>query len=181
MRRHTGARTIAPTISGLILENNMQGVDFIFSLALETYRDLKSNGQWNMAMRPAPGSAGAAAGAGSFMTADQIIGPFCWNCESTDHAFPHCPKPRDQAVISKNRKLYHEHKSPGGRSKDNGRCDRWSKWKRPRPEENNKRIINNAPFTWNPLSKQWFKDETPPGPSGLNAGTPSLPPTQQQG
>jgi hypothetical protein len=24
---------------------------------------------------------------------------------------------------------------------------RWAKWKRPRPEENNKHIINNAPFT----------------------------------
>jgi hypothetical protein len=51
--------------------------------------------------------------------------------------------------------------------------------KSPRPEENNKRIINNAPFTWNPSTKRWMKDDTPP--SGLTAGTPPpLPPTQQQ-
>jgi hypothetical protein len=184
MRQHSGTRTIAPTISGLILENNMQGVDFIFSLALETYRDLKSNGQWNSAMRPTPGGAGAAGTAGSFMAADQISGPFCWNCESTEHAFPHCPKPRDQATIAKNRALYREHKGPitnGGRGDGSGRGgDRWSKWKRPRPEENNKRIINNAPFTWNQATRRWSKDDTPPGPSGLGAGIPSLPPSQQK-
>jgi hypothetical protein len=38
MRQHTGARTIATTISGLILENNMEGVDFLFSLALTGFR-----------------------------------------------------------------------------------------------------------------------------------------------
>jgi hypothetical protein len=184
MRLHSSTRAIAPTISGLILENNMQGVDFIFSLALETYRDLKSNGQWNAAMRPVPGGAGAAGTAGSFMAADQIVGPFCWNCESTEHAFPHCPKARDQATIAKNRALYREHKSPGtagGRGDGNGGRggDRWSKWKRPRPEENNKRIINNAPFTWNTSTRRWSKDETPLGPSGLSTGTPSIVPNQQ--
>jgi hypothetical protein len=58
--------------------------------------------------------------------------------------------------------------------------DRWSKWKRPRPEENNKRIINNAPFTWNQATRRWSKDNTPPGPSGLSAGMPSPPPSQQK-
>jgi hypothetical protein len=186
MRLHSGSRTIAPTISGLILENNMQGVDFIFSLALETYRDLKSNGQWNASMRPIPGGAGAAASAGSFMAADQIVGPFCWNCESTEHAFPQCPKARDQTTIAKNRALYRKHKGDsdnGGRGDGAGGRggDRWSKWKRPRPEENNKRIINNAPFTWNSSTRRWSKDETPPGPSGLNAGTPSIAPAQASG
>jgi hypothetical protein len=92
MRRHAGARTVAPTLTGLILENTPQGVDFIFSLALSTYRDLKDDGKWEAAMRPTPGGAGAAPN-GGFMAAEQITGPFCWNRESTEHAFPHCLKP----------------------------------------------------------------------------------------
>jgi hypothetical protein len=183
MRQHTGARTIATTMSGLILENTMEGVDFIFSLALTTYRDLKADGHWNAAMRPTPGTAGAA---GGFVTIDQITGPFCWNCESTEHAFPHCPKARDTAMIAKNRALYREHKGDdtrgtnGGRGRGDG-TNRWTKWKRPRPEEQNKRIINNAPFTWNPTTKRWMKDDTPPsGLGGLTAGTPPLLPLSQQ-
>jgi hypothetical protein len=179
MRQHTGARTIATTMSGLILENTMEGVDFIFSLALTTYRDLKGDGFWNAAMRPTPGAAGG------FMALDQIKGPFCWNCESTEHAFPHCTKARDPAAIAKNRALYREHKGedPNASTGGRGTTNRWTKWKRPRPEENNKRIINNAPFTWNPSTKRWMKDDTPP--SGLTAGTagatPSPPPQQQTG
>jgi hypothetical protein len=180
MRQHTGARTIATTMSGLILENTMEGVDFIFSLALTTYRDLKGDGLWNAAMRPTPGAAGAA---GGFMALDQIKGPFCWNCKSTEHAFPQCPKVRDPAAIAKNRALYREHKGndPNGGAGRGAATNRWAKWKRPRPEEDNKRIINNAPFTWNPSTKRWMKDDTPP--SGFAAGTPAAqpsPPPQQQ-
>ena len=48
--------------------------------------------------------------------------------------------------------------SAGGRGITNRRAE----WKRPKPEENNKRIINNAPFTWNPSTKRWMLDATPP-------------------
>ncbi|OEU09869.1 hypothetical protein FRACYDRAFT_248118 [Fragilariopsis cylindrus CCMP1102] len=48
--------------------------------------------------------------------------------------------------------------SAGGR----GITNRRAKWKHPKPEENNKRIINNAPFTWNPSTKRWMKDDTLP-------------------
>jgi hypothetical protein len=56
-------------MSGLILENTMEGVDFTFSLASAMYRDLKGDGLWNAAMHPTPGAASAA---GSFMALDQI-------------------------------------------------------------------------------------------------------------
>ena len=79
-----GALTVAATVSGLILDNNMQGVDFLFSLAQATYRDLSTNGKWNAAMRPTPGTPIVP---GGFIAADQITGPFCWNCESTEGAF----------------------------------------------------------------------------------------------
>jgi hypothetical protein len=185
MRQHTGARTIAATMSGLILENTMEGVDFIFSLALTTYCDLKGDGLWNAAMHPTPGAAGAAGAAGGFMALDQIKGPFCWTCGSTEHAFPHCTKVRNPAAIAENCALYWEHKGddPSGSAGGRGVTNRWAKWKRPRPEENNKRIINNAPFTWNPSTKCWMKDDT--HPIGLTAGTagtpPSPPPKQQTG
>jgi hypothetical protein len=132
-------------------------------------------------MRPTPGGAGAAPN-GGFMAAEQITGPFCWNCESTEHAFPHCLKPRDPATIAKNRALYREHKgqdprdTSGGRGRGTGE-NRWTKWKKPKQDESNKRIINCSPFTWNPTTKRWVKDDTPP--SGLTAGTPG--PAQSSG
>jgi hypothetical protein len=139
MRRHAGARTVAPTLTGLILENTPQGVDFIFSLALSTYCDLNDDGKWDAAMRPTPGGAGAAPNDG-FMAAEQITGPFCWNCESTGHAFPHCLKPRDPAMIAKNRALYREHKGQDPRGTAGGRgCGTgehgWTKWKKPKQDE----------------------------------------------
>lgn len=181
MRQHTGARTAATTMAGLILENTMEGVDFIFSFALTTYRDLKGDGLWNAAMRPTPGSAGAA---GGFMALEQIKGPFCWNCESTEHAHPHCPLPKDQTNIAKNRALYREFKGQDPASTGGIGVNRWAKWKRPKADESNKRVINTAPHTWNPTTKRWDKDDTPP--SGLLTGTPApaappaqAPPTQQ--
>jgi hypothetical protein len=174
MRQHAGALTVAATVSGLILDNNMQGVDFLFSLAQATYRDLSTNGKWNAAMRPTPGTPIVP---GGFIAADQITGPFCWNCESTDHAFPQCKKPRNEESIAKNRTLYRQHKgNQDSRSGSGGRgqgefTNRWTKWKKPRPEENNKRIINGDPFTWIPATRRWSRDETPP--SGLTAGTPT--------
>lgn len=176
MRQHVGALTVAATVSGLILDNNMQGVDFLFSLAQATYRDLSTNGKWNAAMRPTPGTPIVP---GGFIAADQITGPFCWNCESTEHAFPQCKKPRNEESIAKNRTLYRQHRGQDSRSNGGGRGEfpnRWTKWKKPRPEENNKRIINGDPYTWIPATKRWSKDET--SPSGFGAGTPSTqPPT----
>ena len=68
MREHTGAITVAATVSGLILLNDMQGVDFLFSMAQATYRDLTNNGVWNASMRPTPGSVPP----GGLIAADQI-------------------------------------------------------------------------------------------------------------
>jgi hypothetical protein len=177
MRQHAGALTVAATVSGLILDNNMQGVDFLFSLAQATYRDLSTNGKWNAAMRPTPGTPTVP---GGFIAADQITGPFCWNCESTEHSFPQCKKPRNEESIAKNRILYRQHKGLDPRASGGGRGDftnRWTKWKKPRPEENNKRIINGDPFTWVPATKRWSKDET--APSGFVAGTPAVPPSSE--
>jgi hypothetical protein len=67
VRRHAGARTVAPTLTGLIPENTPQGVDFTFSLALSTYRDLKDDGKWDAAMHPTPGGAGTAPNGGSWL------------------------------------------------------------------------------------------------------------------
>ena len=184
MRRHAGARTVAPTLTGLLLQNNPEGVDFIFSFALSTYRDLKDNGTWDASMRPTPGSAGAAP-KGGFMAAEDIMGPFCWNCESTDHAWGSCPKPKDAAAIAKNRTLYREHKDTrdiaAGRGARAPGENRWTKWKKPKQDESNKRIINGAPYTWNPTTKRWDKDDTPP--SGMTAGTntPAPAPAQPAG
>jgi hypothetical protein len=174
MRQHTGAITVAATVSGLILANDMQSVDFLFSMAQATYRDLTNNGVWNASMRPTPGTTPS----GGFIAADQITGPFCWNCESTDHAFPQCTKPRNEESILKNRTLYHLHKGqdPNGNGGRQGAgTNRWAKWKKPRPEENNKRIINGDPYTWIPNTKRWSKDET--APSGLASGVPTQSPT----
>ena len=171
MRRHTGAITVAATVSGLILANDMKGVDFLFSMAQATYRDLTNNGVWNASMRPTPGTAPP----GGFIALDQINGPFCWNCESTEHAFPSCPKPKNEEMISKNRTLYRQHKGQSTSESGGARENRWTKWKKPKQGESNKRIINGDPHTWVPANKRWSKDDAIP--SGLNVGGPTPPPT----
>jgi hypothetical protein len=151
-RQHTGAITVAATVSGLILANDMQGVDFLFSMAQATYHDLTNNGVWNAAMRPTPGTTPS----GGFIAADQITGPFCWNCESTNHAFPQCTQPCNEESILKNFILYCQHKGqdPNGYGGRQGAgANRWAKWKKYRSKENNKRIINGDPYTWIPNTK----------------------------
>ena len=174
MRQHTGAITVAATVSGLILANDMQGVDFLFSMAQATYRDLTNNGVWNASMRPTPGSNPS----GGFIAADQIVGPFCWNCESTDHAWPQCTLPKNEEMIAKNRAMYRQHKDardgPGNRPEN-----RWAKWKKPKQGESNKRIINGDPHTYVPATKRWAKDDAPSGHGAMvPAQTPPTLPAQ---
>jgi hypothetical protein len=83
--------------------------------------------------------------------------------------------------------LYRQHKGqdPNGNGGRQGAgANRWAKWKKPRPEENNKRIIinNGDPYTWVPNTKRWSKDDT--APSGLASGVPTqspILPLQQAG
>ena len=177
MRKHTGALTVAATVSGLILLNDMQGVDFLFSMAQATYRDLTNNGVWNASMRPTPGSVPP----GGLMALDQIHGPFCWNCESTEHAFPSCPKPKNEEMISKNRALYRQHKGTGDTPNGGTRENRWTKWKKPKQGESIKRIINGDPHTWIPANKRWSKDDAIPSGNGAMVPSqtpPSVPPQE---
>jgi hypothetical protein len=74
-----------------------------------------------------------------------------------------CPIKRDQATIDKNRALHPTGSSPrqpvGFRGKKP--YSRPTKWRLPEEGENNKRIIDNKPFTFNPTTKRWDPDTTP--------------------
>jgi hypothetical protein len=86
----------------------------------------------------------------------------CFNCGGPHH-LRSCPKPRGQATIDKNRAIHPSspcHQQPTG-FKGRHLWSRPTKWRLPEEGENNKRIIDNNPFTFNPSSKRWELDSTP--------------------
>ena len=48
------------------------------------------------------------------------------------------------------------------------------KWREPEASENNKRVIDNVPHTYNPTTKGWIKDVTPDSGAVANITTKQL-------
>jgi hypothetical protein len=89
----------------------------------------------------------------------------CFNCGGPHH-LRFCPKPRDQATIDKNRATHptgsSQRQPTGFRGRHAGRpYTRPTKWRLPEEAENNKRVIDNKPYTFNPTNKRWEPDTTP--------------------
>jgi hypothetical protein len=105
----------------------------------------------------------------------------CFNCGGSHH-LRLCPKPRDQATIDRNRS---SHNSTSSGFRVNNQQRPWSrptKWRLPEEGENNKRIIDSKPYTFNPTSKRWELDSTPDSgqqqqqlPSAANIVPPTTP------
>lgn len=154
-----GTRKFAPSSSSTAfqLDNDPHSAKFLWKFALETYKDLKENGDWDIGVRPTPGQS--------------TFAITCWNC-GDDHIFPECTEPPDEQRIAKNRELFRKNKAESGSPSRPRR--KWA-WRPPSDSEDDKRIIYGDPFTWDAPSKRWIKDETPE--SGLTAGAASLPGT----
>ena len=168
--RRKGTFLPSTTSTNLQLINDIESLEFLWQFALETYKELKEDGQWDDAMR------GTKQPASSFTT-----GVRCWNCDGP-HNVRKCPKPRDEERIQRNRQAYKDNiksNSNSSESQSQSSQRRWNAarwvWRPPLPEEGGKRIIFDKPYTWNPTTERWDLDDTPA--SGLSVQAPNPPTT----
>jgi hypothetical protein len=105
----------------------------------------------------------------------------CWNCKKENCNAGICKLPIDAERMEENRLEWakENNKDPNSRRKRNDGDGKGKnpEWRPPTPEENNKRIIYNKPYTWNGRSS-WILDETPE--SGLNLADDTSIPSQIQ-
>jgi hypothetical protein len=95
----------------------------------------------------------------------------CWNCKEENCNAGICKLPIDADRMEKNRLEWakENNKDPTSRrgtTKGGDRKGKHPEWNPPTPDENNKRIIYNKPYTWNGRNS-WIPDETPD--SGLKS------------
>jgi hypothetical protein len=169
------------------LTNNLKGAYYVLNYAGKAYYTLSQRGSWDKCLQQVPGeSANINPNSDSGGPPDSSIFEIkCFNCGGPHH-LRLCPKARDQATINRNRGIHPN----GGTSKQptgfrgNRPYTRPTKWRLPEEGENNKRIIDNKPYTFNPTTKRWDPDVTPDSGQLPLAGvvpptTPSsLPPLQ---
>lgn len=148
---------LAPTGADL-LKNDLATVDFVLEYASRAYNDLYQNGDWDGCINAPPGAASHHTPANPPTTPKR--GLTCFNC-GKDHHLRDCPIPRDEERISKARTAHPN----GTRSQQQPASFQRRtphKWRPPEASENNKRIIDSFPYTFNPTSNGWDKDSVPP-------------------
>jgi hypothetical protein len=175
---------IVPVGDSSALTNNLKGAYYVLNYAHKAFYTLSQRGLWDKCLQQIPGES-----ANINPNSDPADTPTfeikCFNCGGPHH-LRMCPKPRDQATINKNRGIHPN----GGTSKQptgfrgNRPYTRPAKWRLPEEGENNKRIIDNKPYTFNPTSKRWDPDVTPDSGQLPLAGVvpptaPSAPPPIQ--
>ena len=98
---------------------------------------------------------------------------------STEHLLAECPHPRDQRRISENKAKYAASRN---RERERGRGFRSHKWRLPEPGEDNRRVIDGKPYTFDPnkgRSGRWVENVTPSDgqPAGGSIADASAPPS----
>jgi hypothetical protein len=171
------------------LGNNIRSAKYVLTYAEKAYRNLLRKGNWDACLQKPPGQSAFTAGAQqpTMFSAPGTTPPTqtakskdtintCFNCGDPNCKLDECPHPRDEARIKLNRA-----KHPSFIRRNELRA----KWRRPEPHENNKRVINGEPHTWDPIggrfrNGRWIPDQTPSDgqpnggapPTVLVSGTP---------
>ena len=154
------------------MDNTPAHCTIVFSLAKETYNDLRQDGTWNTTLCPDVDNASAMVTNATYPSNSNP----CWNCGKTNCNVMTCPKPKDPIRIAANRKLFYKNKmamddksTAKTPPKDTTKSIPHA-WRNLEPHERNKRVIFGKPHTFNPAKSSWDEDEAPP--SGLATGTP---------
>jgi hypothetical protein len=134
------------------LDNDPRSATFLWTFALETYKEMKENGKWDHAVRT-PGQS-------TFVSGTSTSTIRCWNCDG-EHNYLDCDKPIDEARVDENRQAFAKRRRTTRR--------RPYAWRPPSEDEAGKRVIYNKPHTWDPTRKRWQEDETPD--AGLTVNT----------
>ena len=130
----------------------------IFNVASAQYRLLWEEGEWTGVRTK-----------GESIFNNQIKGArgVCWNCGGADHQLPDCKKPRDQTQIDRMKEAYKKQKkdTKGGKEQaeatPKSKQDKQgpSKWRAPKPEENNRRTIDGKAMFWSGKQRRWIPDK----------------------
>jgi hypothetical protein len=174
---------IVPIDGSSLLTNNLKGANYVLEYAGKAFYTLSQRGSWDKCLQQVPGeSALINPTDGSTGSTFEIK---CFNCGGPHH-LRLCPQQRDQATINRNRGN-HPSKNRGEQptSFRGNRPTRPAKWRLPEEGENNKRIIDNKPYTFNPNNTRWELDPTPDSGQQQKAANvipptappPSAPPT----
>jgi hypothetical protein len=159
-------RKVEQAMSTLKVEDQKVTIQNIFCAATIQYHSLWGEGLWT----------GVRSGTSTFNATSpgnkggNTIPIKCWNCGDPTHSMTSCPKPRDAAKISQNKKTFNQAiknkaKNASGNdskssstTKPTGSTNPSSKWRPPTPEENNRRAIDGRPMKWNARSHRWYPD-----------------------
>ena len=83
----------------------------------------------------------------------------CFNCGKPNCSVSTCPRPKNEALITANKKkFWSENKKSGKKNDSKGPRERPHKFRLPDASENNRRVINGKPHTYNTARKRWFPD-----------------------
>lgn len=161
-----------------LLSNDMNTIDFVLEYANRAYLDLFQSGEWDKCINATPGAASHHTPASGVPPTTTRRPLRCFNCVDTgkpdDHHLRDCPHPHDVAKIAKCRAA-HPNGTRNSQQPTSFQRPVNRKWRPPEAGENNKRVIDNFPYTYNPATKGWDKDTT--APSGVPDVAPPLPAT----
>jgi hypothetical protein len=158
---------LAPAGSNL-LSNDMNTVEFVLEYANRAYLDLFQSGEWDACINATPGAASHHTPATGGPPTTPRRGLICFNC-GKDHHLRDCTEPHDAVRIAKARNA-HPNGSRNQQQPVSFQRPVPRKWRPPEAGENNKRVIDNIPYTYNPTTRGWDKDATP------TSGLPTVPP-----
>jgi hypothetical protein len=146
---------IVPVDGSSLLTNNLKGASYVLEYAGKAYYTLCQRGAWDKCLQQVPGESAHINpnGDGPPSSDGSHFKMRCFNCGGPHH-LRLCPKPRNQTTVDKNRSTHNSSSSssrqPTGFRGNNRPWTRPTKWRLPEEGENNKRVIDNKPYTFNP-------------------------------
>ena len=167
----------------------------ILMLAESEYRDMLNENTWT-GIHTKGSESVFQAGTKNAKGHQEREGPECWNGCGGRHMVQDCKKPHDQKRIAANKKKFYDainkkQTSNGGRggrgntgrgrsggrgngaNGNAGKAHNGFKWMKPKAGENNKRVIDGKPHTFDWNTKHWTADQAPaPAPAPAPAATP---------
>ena len=163
---------IVPIGNASHLCNDLKGANYVLNYAGRAFYTLSQRGDWDKCLQQPAGDPAAHMATGGDAPPSGIR---CFNCDDNHH-LRHCPLPRDHAKIKRAR----EEQASSQPSKFGRRAfTRPPKWRLPEEAENNKRVIDGKPYTFNPTSKRWDADTVPD--SGIPPTAAAVPPATPTG
>ena len=136
------------------------------------HNDFLQRGLWDKCVNATPGQSGL------LSIADAVAeGYTCFNCtKKGHHKKENCPEPvNKERQKSEKEKFNLEKGRPQQSEKFNNRGKEIPrKWRAPEASENNKRVIEVVPHTYDPAMKGWVKDVTPDSGAAASITTTQL-------